>query len=121
MGTDFSIKPTGTPTSTLGIAPSSGETQRNAVATLLPAAQTVTSIDTTTAVRAAPREIVGTLSHQVTIDRAAAMIVYQIINDKTGEVVKQYPAEGLLRRRAYMRAQEKRREAAAVAAFDRNV
>ena len=32
---------------------------------------------------------------------AAASIVYQVVDDKTSQVVKQFPEEAILRRRAY--------------------
>ena len=41
------------------------------------------------------------LSHQVVIDHAAASIVYQVVDERTSQVVKQFPEEAILRRRAY--------------------
>jgi hypothetical protein len=41
------------------------------------------------------------LSHQAFIDQAAASIVYQVIDSKTDMVVRQFPDEQVLRRRAY--------------------
>ena len=41
------------------------------------------------------------LSHQVIIDRDAASIVYQVVDNRTSQVVKQFPEEAVLRRRAY--------------------
>jgi uncharacterized FlaG/YvyC family protein len=40
----------------------------------------------------------------VVIDRAAASIVYQVIDSRTSLVVKQFPEEAVLRRRAYFHA-----------------
>jgi len=40
-------------------------------------------------------------SNQVIIDRDAASIVYQVVDDRTSQVVKQFPEEAVLRRRAY--------------------
>ena len=41
------------------------------------------------------------MSHQVVIDRAAASIVYQVVDERTSLVVNQFPDEAVLRRRAY--------------------
>ena len=35
------------------------------------------------------------------IDRDAASIVYQVVDNRTSQVVKQFPEEAVLRRRAY--------------------
>jgi uncharacterized FlaG/YvyC family protein len=43
------------------------------------------------------------VSHQVVIDRAAASIVYQVVDNRTNIVVQQFPDEAVLRRRAYFR------------------
>ena len=41
------------------------------------------------------------MSNQVVIDRDAAAIVYQVVDNRTSQVVKQFPEEAVLRRRAY--------------------
>ncbi|CAL78749.1 conserved hypothetical protein [Bradyrhizobium sp. ORS 278] len=41
------------------------------------------------------------VSHQAYYDRAAAALVFQVVNRKTDQVVTQYPDEAVLRRRAY--------------------
>ena len=38
------------------------------------------------------------------IDRDAASIVYQVVDNRTSQVVKQFPEEAVLRRRAYFHA-----------------
>ena len=43
-------------------------------------------------------------SNQVIIDREAAAIVYQVVDNRTSQVVKQFPEEAVLRRRAYFHA-----------------
>jgi uncharacterized FlaG/YvyC family protein len=101
MSTDFSIRPVGAPVATPVVqAPS--EAANNAVATELPASQSVTAVDAGAAVRndtlAAFNDYV---SHQAFIDQAAASIVYQIVDNRTNAVVAQYPDEAVLRRRAY--------------------
>ena len=45
--------------------------------------------------------VTPSVSHQVVIDRAAASIVYQVVDEKTSLVVRQFPEEAILRRRAY--------------------
>jgi hypothetical protein len=95
MSTDFSIRPVGAPAATAVAQPVSHAAD-NAVATELPAAQAVTAIDTS----------VGSpyVSHQAILDQAAATIVYQVVDNRTHQVVQQFPDEAVLRRRAYFRA-----------------
>jgi uncharacterized FlaG/YvyC family protein len=40
------------------------------------------------------------------IDRAAAEIVYRVVDNRTSLVVRQFPDEARLRARAYLRAQD---------------
>jgi hypothetical protein len=96
MGTDFSIKPVGTPAATPVVQPVSGATT-SAVATELPASQSVTAADP----GAGSPPANDYVSHQAVLDRAAATIVYQVIDGRTGQVVEQFPDEAVLRRRAY--------------------
>jgi hypothetical protein len=42
------------------------------------------------------------LERRVIIDSDTQSLVYQALDDRTGTVVKQYPEEALLRRRAYL-------------------
>ena len=101
MSTDFSIRPVGAPAATPVVqAPS--EAADNAVATELPAHQSVTVADASAALRndSVASNYVS-LSHQVFIDQAAASIVYQVVDRRTDAVVQQYPDEAVLRRRAY--------------------
>jgi uncharacterized FlaG/YvyC family protein len=100
MSTDFSIKPVGAPVAA-PVAPPVSEAISHAVATELPASQSVTAMDA--GVRARVNSDVGnrSVSHQVVIDRATASIVYQVVDEKTSLVVRQFPEEAVLRRRAY--------------------
>jgi hypothetical protein len=102
MSTDFSIRPVVTPTSTLVVQPLS-EAVGNAVATELPASQSVTAADASAPARNDPQAASnsGYVSHQAFIDQAAASIVYQVVDSRTNAVVQQYPDEAVLRRRAY--------------------
>ena len=103
MSTDFSIRPVGAPAATPVVAPSS-DAAHKAVATELPASQSVTAVDTSVSVRNDPETASDYVSHQVVIDRAAASIVYQVVDTRTSAVVQQFPDEAVLRRRAYFRA-----------------
>ena len=51
------------------------------------------------------------MSNQVVIDREAAAIVYQVVDNRTSEVIKQFPEEAVLRRRAYFRTLELAKDA----------
>jgi len=108
MSTDFSIKPVGAPVAAPIVQPIR-EAARQAVKTELPASSTVTAADAGLAVRHDSN--VASRSNQVVIDREAASIVYQVIDNRTSEVVKQFPDEAVLRRRAYFRSLELAKEA----------
>src|SRR5262245_62006817 len=103
MSTDFSIKPVGAPAAIV-VAPPASEAVHKAVATELPASQSVTAADAGVGVRNDSPLASDFVSHQAFLDRAANAIVYQVIDSKTNQVVKQYPDEATLRRRAYFRA-----------------
>jgi hypothetical protein len=96
MSTDFSIKPVGAPVATPAAQPVS-PAANNAVATELPPGQSVIAVDP----GAGSPPASDYVSHQVVLDRAAASIVYQVIDSRTDTVVEQFPDEAVLRRRAY--------------------
>jgi hypothetical protein len=100
MSMDFNIKPVGAPVAA-PVPPPVSEAANHAVATELPSPQSVTVVDAGVRPRADSSVLTPSTSHQVFIDRAAASIVYQIVDDKTSEVVRQFPEEAILRRRAY--------------------
>lgn len=102
MGTDFSIKPVGTPIGTPAVPPATSAAV-DAVATQLPPSQSVTAADVSARIRNQPQAPNDTLSHQVIVDRDAASMVYQVVDNRTSLVVKQFPDEAMLRRRAYFR------------------
>jgi hypothetical protein len=101
MSTDFSIRPVGAPAATVVVQSPASDAVHNAVATELPASQSVTVADASAGVRNDPGPASDTISHQAFIDRAAASIVYQIVDNRTNTVVEQDPDEAILRRRAY--------------------
>jgi hypothetical protein len=103
MSTDFSIKPVGAPVSTAFISPAS-DAADDGVATQLPPSQSVTAAEANAAIRSEPQGSGDTLSRQVYVDSDAASIVYQVVDNRTSLVVKQFPDEAILRRRAYFHA-----------------
>ena len=96
MSTDFSIKPVGAPVATPIVHPVS-EVVVHAVKTELPATQSVTAADTSARARNESDAVNASVSRQIVVDRAAASIVYQVVDLKTS----QFPDEAILRRRAY--------------------
>ena len=101
MSTDFSIRPVGTPVALPVIQPPSSDAVANAVTTELPASQSVVVADAGASLRNDSFNAGDFVSHQAFIDRAAASIVYQVVDGRTNAVVEQYPDEAVLRRRAY--------------------
>src|ERR1700720_2575927 len=110
MSTDFSIKPVGAPVAAPVAHPAS-EAAAHAIATELPAAKSVTAVDANVRPRINADVASASLSNQGGIDRAAASIVYQVVDSRTSLVVKQFPDEAVLRRRAYFRALDLTRDA----------
>ena len=119
MSTDFNIKPVGAPVAAPIVQPIS-EAAHHAVATVLPASQSVVASDA--GARASDSNAVqvsisnasissASVSNQVVIDRDAQAVVYQVIDNRTSQVVKQFPEEAVLRRRAYFHALDLTKEA----------
>jgi len=114
MSTDFSIKPVGAPVAA-PIVQHVSEAVQHAVATELPASQSVSAVDSS--VRASTDSAVrvsisnAAVSNQVVIDRDARAVVYQVVDVKTSQVVKQFPEEAVLRRRAYFHTLDLTRDA----------
>ena len=101
MSTDFSIKPVGAPVATPIPQPVS-DAANNAVATVLPPSQSVTVVDASASARNDPSAS-NDVSHQAFLDRAAGSIVYQVVDNRTNQVMQQFPDDAALRRRAYFR------------------
>jgi hypothetical protein len=104
MSTDFNIKPVGAPVAAPMITPAS-DTTAKAVKTELPASQSVTAPEPSVRVTIDPNAVNASLSASVTdqviIDRDARAVVYQVVDNRTNLVVRQFPEEAVLRRRAY--------------------
>lgn len=103
MGMDFNVKPAGMQAA-MTFGQSASGAAREAVATQLPASQTITAADASARVRNDPSGPTPGLSHQTLFDRDAAAMVYQLVDSRSGAVVRQFPDEAMLRRRAYLRA-----------------
>jgi uncharacterized FlaG/YvyC family protein len=103
MGTDFNIKPVGGSVAAPLIEPSP-DGAKTAVQTELPAQKAVTATDAAMSVQNDLGTDSGRLSRQVIIDRAAAEVVYRVVDNRTTLVVRQFPDEARLRARAYLRA-----------------
>jgi len=109
MSTDFNIKPVGAPVAAPVISPSS-ETAQKAVATELPPSQSVTAPEPAVRVTIGSDAVNASISNQastntdrVVIDRDAGAVVYQVVDNRTNLVVRQFPEDAALRRRAYFR------------------
>ena len=100
MSTDFSIKPVGAPVATL-IVSAANSAASSAVAPQLPPSQSVTAVDASAASRNEPQSSSDFVSRQAFFDRAAASVVFQVVDSRTDQVVQQFPDEAVLRRRAY--------------------
>ena len=105
MSTDFNIKPVGAPVAA-PVVQHVSEAAQHAVATQLPASQSVSAADAPSranidsdAVRVSISN--ASVSNQVVIDRDARSVVYQVVDNRTSQVVRQFPEEAVLRRRAY--------------------
>ncbi|MGF6313213.1 hypothetical protein ABIB82_007244 [Bradyrhizobium sp. i1.8.4] len=123
MSTDFNIKPVGAPVAAPMITPTS-DTAQKAVRTELPTGQSVTapepSVRVTIDPNAANASLSASVTDQVIIDRDARAVVYQVIDNRTNLVVRQFPEEAVLRRRAYFHALDLSKDAPArVRATDR--
>ena len=110
MSTDFNIKPVGAPVAA-PIVQHVSDAAQHAVATELPASQSVAAVDSSArastdsaAVRVSISSASAAGSNQVVIDRDARAVVYQVIDTRTSQVVKQFPEDAVLRRRAYFHA-----------------
>jgi hypothetical protein len=106
MSTDFSIKPVGAPVATPVALPASPAANSAVGNTELPASQSVTAADAGASARNDPGTsgaASDSVSRQAFIDRAAGSIVYQVVDNRTNQVVQQFPNDAVLRRRAYFR------------------
>jgi hypothetical protein len=120
MSSDFSIKPPGSPVAA-AIAQPVSTAADDAVATDLPAHQSVAAADSSARVRNDPQAAAANSSKHVFLDRDAGSIVFQVVDNRTSLVVRQFPDQQSLRRRAYARALEQAREDALAQKVDRKI
>ncbi|HEU0145631.1 MAG TPA: hypothetical protein VFR21_02010 [Bradyrhizobium sp.] len=120
MSTDLSIRPVGSPAPTPVVFPAS-QAVSSAVQTVLPPGQAVTASDPSDSVRSDQEHAANdvNVAHQAYYDRSAEAIVFQVINQRTDQVVDQYPDEAVLRRRAYFHSLDLQTEHPRVIATDR--
>jgi hypothetical protein len=119
MSSDFSIKPAGPVAA--AIAQSVSTAAGDAVATDLPAHQSVAAADSSARIRNDPQAAAANSSNHVMLDRAAGTMVWQVVDNRTSLVVRQFPDQPSLRRRAYARALEQAREDALALRVDRKI
>jgi hypothetical protein len=117
MSTDFSIKPVGVP-ATPSFPPAASNAAQSGVPTQLPASQSVTAADASAANRNDSSNSNGSVSHEAFFDTAAAAVVFQSVDDLTGQVVQQFPDEAMLRRRAYFHSLDLSKETSSPLATD---
>jgi uncharacterized protein HemY len=115
MGTDFNIKPVGGPVAAPVVRPQP-EAAKHAVETELPPPKTTTAASAAARNNLQPET--SNLSNQIVIDRAAAEIVYRVIDNRTNLVVHQFPDEARLRARAYLRTLDEAKREQALTKLD---
>ena len=116
MSMDISIRPVGAPVAVSVVRPQP-DAAVNAVRTELPAPKTPTPPDAVVAVSSNPQPA-DDRSRDIVIDRAAGEIVYRVIDNRTSQVVVQYPDEMRLRARAYLRSLDEAKLQKALLKFD---
>jgi len=109
MSTDFSIRPVGASVIAPAVVQQVPDAAKSAVPTQLGSDKAVIAASNTQSNSSDPRANTN-LGHQIMIDRAAAEVVYQVVDNRTNIVVNQYPDETRLRARAYLRAQDEARQ-----------
>ena len=80
----------------------------------------MTAADASPRVRHDPQNAGGNTSNNVVLDRDAGSIVYQVVDNRTSLVVKQYPDQAVLRRRAYFHALDLMKDDARIRFTDRS-
>jgi hypothetical protein len=103
MGTHFSTRPAGARV-TVSAVQSAGKAADRAVATELPASQSVTASDAGAGLGNDSHSTGNEQSHQMVLERSAAWFIDQVVGGRTGPAGQQYTDEASLRRSAYFRA-----------------
>src|SRR5262249_25538015 len=92
------------PTAALARVAASPAPTQQTVATDLPATKTVTAPQNATPLRNDLKRAEESVTRDVTLDQQTREVVYKVIDPRSRQVVRQVPAEALLRMRAYTRA-----------------
>jgi len=116
MGADLSIRPVGISVVTPAAVSQTPDAAKSAVPTQLPSDKSITAAPKSSDQNLPDNQNLG---HQVTIDRAAAEVVYQVVDNRTNLVISQFPDETRLRARAYLRAQDEAKQEKAERKADR--
>jgi hypothetical protein len=103
MGTNFSTRPAGARVAISSVQ-SAGKAADRAVATELPASQSVTASDAGAGLGNDSQSARDQLPHQVILERSAAWFVDQVVGSRTGPAGQPYTDEASLRRQAYFDA-----------------
>ena len=109
MSTDFSIRPVGASVVTPAVVQQVPDAAKSVPLEESNVGNDVIARTNVKTSSAHPRANTS-LGHQIMIDRAAAEVVYQVVDNRTNVVVNQYPDETRLRARAYLRAQDEAKE-----------
>jgi hypothetical protein len=120
MSSDVSSKPAGTPVAAPPQQPASPAAD-DAVAAELPTHQSGAATDASPRMRPDAESAADSLSHQAMLDRDPASIVYQVVDNRTSLVVRQFADQSVVRRRAYARALQRARERAQALRIDRKI
>ena len=121
MSTDFAVRPIGVSAQSPIVRPAP-EAAREAVRTQLPPTQTVTPSETPKAPRRESVQIdQERLSRSLEFDHDSAELVYRVVDERTDNVVAQFPDEAQRRARAYFREMERAKEASRQPQTDRSV
>jgi len=103
MDTGLAIRPTATATQPSIVRPEPAPV-REAVATDLAPAQSVTAAANTNAPRHDSTPAPDAQVRKIVLDAHSREVIYQVLDAGSGRVVRQIPDEALLRLRAYTRA-----------------
>ena len=105
MDTGLTIRPTGSVAQASYVRPEAAPV-REAVATQLTAAQSVTAAADTTPSRSdvARRTVAPPQSRDVVLDAQSREVIFRVVDVRSGRVVRQVPDEAIMRLRAYNRA-----------------
>jgi hypothetical protein len=112
MTTNLNVNSVGLPAATPAArAPTPAADE--SVPTQLPPNRSVVALENGGATRMDARGAGTADARQIMFDRAAAMMVYQVVDKRSGTVLQQFPEEAVLRRRAYFRTLDAMRDASA--------